>query len=340
MQASWASYTLDFKFLAQTSRESMRQKSTYFVSLKNPNTSKVGIGECALFKGLSADDRPDYEHKLQIACDNPLDLPEYSSIRFGMETALINAGIINVPDTKFTQGEDGIQINGLIWMGSRDEMRVRINEKLANGFSVLKLKIGGIDFKQEVELLRYIRSQYSSEVLELRLDANGSFSTESALEKLKYLSDFEIHSIEQPIRAGQPEKMQELCRLSPIDIALDEELIGVHDADQCFQLLNTIKPQYIILKPSLCGGLSGADLWADTAEKLGIGWWATSALESNVGLFAIARWVSARNVKMPQGLGTGLLYHNNVESPLYLKGDRLYFNPEGKWIYPQLKWHR
>ncbi len=330
MRADWASYTLDFNFLARTSRETMRQKSTYFVRLGDR------VGECALFRGLSADDCPDYELRLAEACLHPELLSAYSSIRFGLETAMLHES----DDTAFMRGEDGIPINGLIWMGSREEMRLRIDQKLSDGFHVLKLKIGGIDFESEVELLRYIRSRYSSETLELRLDANGSFKPEYAAERLRRLSDFAIHSIEQPIKAGQCEEMAQLCATSPIPIALDEELIGCRSAAECGELLDQIRPQFIILKPALCGGLSGADTWANAAEARHIGWWATSALESNVGLMAIARWVSRRGVTMPQGLGTGQLYTNNISSPLYLQGDRLFYNPEGEWIYPNLQWHQ
>ena len=330
MQTEWASYMLNFTFLARTSRESMRQKETYFVRIGDR------VGECALFRGLSSDDLPDYEQQLTAACKNIESLPTYSSIRFGVETAMLPA----TDDTPFMRGEEGIPINGLIWMGNRHEMRKRIDEKLNDGFKVLKLKIGGIDFESELELLKYIRSRYSAEVLELRLDANGSFRPEQATERLQKLRDFSIHSIEQPIAAGQHAKMAQLCATSPIPIALDEELIGSHTLEESNQLLDEIKPQYIILKPSLCGGLSGANVWADAAESRNIDWWATSALESNIGLMAIARWVTSRGVKIPQGLGTGLLYSNNIESPLRLVGDRLFYDPEGSWLFPDLKWHR
>ena len=330
MHAEWTSYTLNFKFLARTSREAMRQKQTYFVRIGDR------IGECALFRGLSADDLPDYEKQLSLACENPDVLSEYSSIRFGFETTMLPPS----DDTPFMRGDEGIPINGLIWMGDRNEMRVRIDDKLASGFHILKMKIGGIDFEQEIELLRYIRSRYSADVLELRLDANGSFTPENALERLKYLSDYNIHSIEQPIKAGQVREMSRLCEQSPIAIALDEELIGTPSKESCAKLLDEIHPQFIILKPALCGGLSGADFWADSAENRGIGWWATSALESNIGLMAIARWVSCRGVTLPQGLGTGQLYTNNIPSPLYLRGDRLFYNPECSWQIPDFSWHR
>lgn len=337
MRAEWAPYRLDFRFEARTSRERMRHKDTYFVRLSDPSTGRVGVGECALFRGLSADDVPDYESLLSRACSAPAVLPAESSIRFGLESALASAGLSPVADSAFLRGEEGIPINGLIWMGDKVEMRRRIDEKLASGFNVLKLKIGGIGLDGEIELLRYIRSVYSPAELELRLDANGSLPPESALGILHRLSSFAIHSIEQPLKAGMRDATAKLCRRSPIAIALDEELIGTDDPEV---LLDSVRPQYIILKPALCGGLSGADRWADLAEARGIGWWATSALESNVGLFAIARWVAGRGVRLPQGLGTGQLYYNNVESPLRLRGQRLYYDPEGSWILPGLNWRR
>jgi len=341
MRIEWAPYTLDFKFEARTSRESMRHKQTYFVRVTDDRTGRVGVGECALFRGLSADDVPHYEQMLSQICSDPsAPLPEASSIRFGVETALAAAGLVPAPQTPFTRGVEGIPINGLIWMGDRDTMRTRIDAKLADGFKVLKLKIGGIDFDSEVGLLEYIRRMYSPETLEIRLDANGSFSAADALHRLERLSAFSIHSIEQPVRAGMHDVMADICRRSPIDIALDEELIGMTSPGDAESMLSYIRPQYIILKPALCGGLSGADMWADTAERLGIGWWATSALESDIGLYAIARWVSARGVSMPQGLGTGQLYHNNIPSPLQLRGDRLWCDPQRQWQIPDMAWRQ
>lgn len=316
----------------------MRVKDTYFVRLTDSATGRTGIGECALFRGLGSDDLPDYEEKLALACADPTVPSPYSSIRFGIECAMIAAGLAEMPSTPYSRGKEGIPINGHIWMGDRAEMRRRIDEKLNAGFRVLKMKIGGIDFESETDLLRYIRSRYSPETLELRLDANGSFAPEVAAERLDILSKFHIHSIEQPVKAGQTDIMARICRETPIPVALDEELIGMPNAESAAALLDAIRPQYIILKPSLCGGLSGAGLWADAAESLGIGWWATSALESNVGLHAIACWVASRGVTMPQGLGTGLLYSNNIPSPLELRGDRLYFNPSGTWDYSALGW--
>lgn len=340
MLGKWSRYTLDFKFDAKTSRETLTHKPTYFVHLFDEKTSQSGVGECALFKGLSSDDKADYEQVLSDACALPHKHTGYSSIDFGLECAMLDMKPLE--DNAFTRGEKGIPINGLIWMGDKQLMKSRIDSKLADGFNILKLKIGGINFEDEINLLGYIRSRYSSKDLELRLDANGSFDPQSALEKLKVLSDFDIHSIEQPIKAGQTEEMSRLCRLSPIPIVLDEELIGSFSDTRISELLSTVIPSYIILKPSLCGGLGRADAWIEEAEKLGIGWWATSALESNIGLEAIARWLCRKtpdcDFSLPQGLGTGQLYHNNIESPLYLNGSKLFYNPDKKRKLPELPW--
>lgn len=337
MKAQWSPYRLDFKFLARTSRQAMTYKDTYLIRIPRADGRGFGYGEAALFKGLGDDDKPDYQKQLDAACGGSPS--PYSSVIFGIESAMIDAGFVDTVSTPFLRGEEGIPINGLIWMGDREEMRRRIDAKLTDGFRVLKLKIGGIDFESELELLGYIRKRYSPGTLELRLDANGSMSADSALEKLKRLSDFAIHSIEQPVKAGQIETMAALCRQSPVDIALDEELIGTPDRESAERLLDTVRPQYIILKPALCGGLSGADLWADLAQARHIKWWATSALESNVGLKAIAAWTARRGVKMPQGLGTGLLYNNNIPSGLELRGDKLYLNPEKDFQLPELSWN-
>lgn len=340
MKAEWAPYVLDFRFLARTSRNSMREKETYFMRLTDESTGRQGVGECALFKGLSAEDSPNYELELSEACHNLDKNSMNSSIRFGYEGAVMD--MMPLEDNEFTRGEAGIPINGLIWMGDRHTMRQRIDEKLSAGFHVLKLKIGGINFEEEVDLLRYIRNRFPADALELRLDANGSFDTQNAMARLDALAKFDIHSIEQPIKPGQWDAMSQICSDSPIPIALDEELIGLRSENEVKIVLDTLHPAYIILKPSLCGGFQSADCWIGEAEKRGIGWWATSALESNVGLEAIARWLVMRSgsasFKLPQGLGTGQLYHNNIESPLELRGDKLFYNPDKKRVIPELKW--
>ncbi len=329
LKATFHPYTLQFFEEAITSRSTMKVKDTFIVELFDSTLPELkGIGECALFRGLSAEDTPDYEAQLAEACCQPDSLPPISSIRFGFETAFAQlkaAGGKVFTDNAFTRGEEPIKINGLVWMGSSRQMKARIRAKLDAGFSCVKLKIGGIDFNDELSLLRMIRKEFSPDDLELRVDANGAFAPSQALERLKWLSDFYIHSIEQPIRANQWEQMAQLCKTSPIAIALDEELIGFRsDADKV-ALLDAIQPQYIILKPSLCGGFNEADTWIKLAEDRHIGWWATSALESNIGLNAIAQWVANYHPTIPQGLGTGALYANNFSSPLTLIGENLWF---------------
>jgi len=329
LKASFKPYTLKFLETAITSRAHMREKDTYIVTVWDDiNPDIAGYGECALFRGLSEEDSLEYESQLSCACLNPINLPKISSIRFGFESALamLNAGgSPKFIDNEFTRGARPIQINGLIWMGDKRTMTQRIREKLDAGFTCIKLKIGGIDFNDEIDLLKMIRSEFGSGDLELRLDANGAFSATDALAKLKRLSEFSIHSIEQPIKAGQADAMAELCQSSPIKVALDEELIGFRTDSEKTKILDTIKPAYIILKPSLCGGFEQADRWINLAVERGIKWWATSALESNIGLSAIAQWVSRYPIDMPQGLGTGALYSNNFPTPLHLEGDKLYF---------------
>lgn len=339
LKAEWADYSLDFKFDARTSRGSMQRKDTYFVRVYDTDAPAIyGIGECALFKGLSHDDCADYEDILSKSCREPLTPAPYSSIRFGMETALLdlkNGGCKRLFDNDFYHGRLAIPINGLIWMGDKATMAGRIREKLEAGFRVLKLKIGGICFDDEVDLLRYIRSKFPADILELRLDANGSFPVGQAMKRLEQLAKFDIHSIEQPVRPGL-----RLPGKSPIPVALDEELIGVRTASEKAGLLDEIKPEYIILKPALCGGLRDADEWTACAESRGIGWWATSALESNIGLNAIAQWVAGHGIVRPQGLGTGLLFHNNIVSPLRLVGDTLTYVPGADWGNLDLKWRQ
>ncbi len=338
LQARWCRYRLDFKFLARTSREEMRHKDTYFIKLyDSENPEHVGIGECALFKGLSEESQVEFEDALKQFCSDPSGLvPEISSIRFGIESAF--AALRGLPCNEWTEGRKGIVINGLVWMGDRQTMLSRIDEKINRGFNVIKLKIGGIDFEDEISIIRSIRSRFSPQELEIRLDANGSFTVDNALTRLDRLSEFGIHSLEQPIHAGQRDQMARICLNSPIDIALDEELIGYRTDEDMKALLKDISPSYIILKPSLCGGFEKADKWISFASEQGISWWATSALESNIGLNAIATWLSEKSISLPQGLGTGELYHNNIASPLRLKGDRLYYCPEINWHIPELPW--
>ena len=328
--------TLHFKQPAGTSRGVYTTRKSWFVHLSDGE--REGVGECAPLPDLSCDARPDYDEVLQGFCDDvcrtgQIDyeaLRPYPSMLFGLETALLDlrsqeTGVLF--DTAFTRGEVGIRINGLVWMGSYEEMLQRMEEKLEKGFGCVKLKIGAIDFDQELDLIKRIRQRFSFHDVELRLDANGAFPYEEALYKLELLSQYAIHSIEQPIRQGQWAYMAELCRESPLPIALDEELIGVNDPEMKAHMLSMIKPRYIVLKPSLHGGMQGCREWIAAANELGIGSWITSALESNVGLNAIAQFTSdvyGDDIRMPQGLGTGQLFTDNIEMPLEIRGDRLW----------------
>ncbi len=346
MNASYCRYILRFINPATTSRNTMLEKETFFIKIWDRNPDIYGIGECAIFRGLSAEDTPYYEDKIRELCQNinngnSTDLKDLSSIKFGLETALNdynNGGQRTIFRNKWRDGMSEIPINGLIWMGNKDEMYSRIKEKLSLGFRCLKLKIGGIDFNNELDLIKYIRSKFSSDKLELRLDANGAFSEIDAENKLKLLSTYDIHSIEQPIKPKNWKFMSYLCNISPIDIALDEELIGINNTEEKRKMLQAVKPHYIILKPSLCGGFSGADEWINIAKNSGIKWWATSALESNVGLNAIAQWVATYNNELPQGLGTGALYHNNISSPIIQERDILRYDRMGHWDFSSITW--
>lgn len=330
MTAEFHQYILNFKRPGGTSRGVLHTKETYFLKISENN--QTGIGECAVFRGLSYDDVPEYEEKLRWLCENINEnstlikekLLNFPSIWFGYEQAMLNLknGDEIYFSSEFTKGKSSIKINGLIWMGDADFMQQQIEEKLKNGFNCIKLKIG-VDWNSEKKIIAQLRKNFPKNELELRVDANGGFSFEEAKTILKELADLEIHSIEQPIKAGNLVEMATLCKTTPTPIALDEELIGILDFNAKKELLEKIKPQYIILKPSLIGGFSGSDEWISLAENLQIGWWITSALESNIGLNAIAQYTFTKNPKIPQGLGTGGLFTNNFPSPLQLIGDQL-----------------
>lgn len=332
--------TLHFRQPAGTSRGVYTTRRSWFVTLTSPQKPGVkGVGECAPLPDLSCDALADYEEILQDACrlvattgrTNFDELRPYPSMLFGLETALAQYEAGGSPalfDTAFGRGEEGIPINGLVWMGSFAEMSSRLEEKLQQGFRCIKLKIGAIDFEQELALVRHIREAFGKEQLELRVDANGGFTPANAMQRLEALAPYGIHSIEQPIRQRQWDAMAKLCRESPIPIALDEELIGVNSPEQKAELLDTIRPAFIVLKPSLHGGMSGSREWIQLARERGIGSWITSALESNVGLNAIAHFcasVYGPHVSMPQGLGTGQLFTDNIDMPLLIRGDRLWY---------------
>ncbi len=341
MKATYFKYILEFKKPSGTSRGILKTKETWFITIIDG--SKYGVGECGILRSLSVDDREDYEEKLKWTCDHIhlgvdqlwKELIEFPSIQFGVEMALksfeSNAPFLLFPSS-FTRNEDNIPINGLVWMGDKEFMKAQIGDKLHQGFNCIKMKIGAINFQTELDLLEYIRSQFSSEVIELRVDANGAFNPQEALDKLHQLSEFDLHSIEQPIRQGQYQEMAVLCKKTPLPIALDEELIGVFDVTEKKKLLQTIQPQYIILKPSLIGGFKGTKEWIEIAEELGVGWWITSALESNIGLNAIAQFTYTLQSEMPQGLGTGSLYTNNFQSPLKVYKGTLIYDYKTEWI--------
>ena len=341
-KATFHQYLLQFKQPSGTSRGVLKTKETFFIVLTNGD--KRGIGECGLFRGLSIDDRPDYEEKLTWVCNNIneglenllSELIEFPSIQFGLEQAFLSLksqDAFSLYPSSFTKGQAPIAINGLVWMGDKAFMKTQIQQKIEDGFSCIKMKIGAINFEEEINLLKYIRSEFSSKDIELRVDANGAFTPEEALGKLETLSKLKLHSIEQPIKQGQLNEMARLCKETPLPIALDEELIGVFSVKEKKALLQQIQPQYIILKPSLVGGIKGSETWIGMAEQHSIGWWITSALESNIGLNAIAQFTHTLQNKMPQGLGTGGLFTNNITSPLEVKNGSLHYNTAKYWDF-------
>jgi o-succinylbenzoate synthase len=337
--ASFRNYTLQFLRPAGTSRGVYYTKESWFIVLSDG--VKTGIGECSLLKGLSIDDRPDYKKRLEEICDQinqetfDFDqlLYEFPSIKFGLETALldlINGGSHIIFPSKFSEGKSGITTNGLIWMGDKRFMKQQITEKLEKGFSCLKLKIG-VNWEMEKEIISELRHQFPIYELTIRVDANGAYSPQQASKILPELADLKVHSIEQPIKAGNWDEMANLCSTAPLPVALDEELIGIFPKENKKELLQTINPQYLILKPSLLGGFKASEEWIALAGDMNIGWWATSALESNIGLNAIAQWVFTNNVTIPQGLGTGMLFSNNISSPLIVRGEKLFYDESKNW---------
>ena len=340
MQATYKKYILNFKRPSGTSRGVMTEKETWFIILEE--NGKTGIGECGILRSLSIDDRPDYEEKLQWVCQNIHlgkntlwdELIEFPSIQFGVEMAFLSLQsetLFDLFPSEFTNGKKNMLINGLVWMGEEQFMKTQIEEKLSQGFSCIKLKIGAIDFEKELGLLRFIRQNFDAKTIEIRVDANGAFTSNEALSKLNQLNEFELHSIEQPIKANQIQEMKLLCQQTPFPIALDEELIGVFGIENKQKLLEEIQPQYIILKPSLVGGFKGTLEWISIAESLNIGWWITSALESNIGLNAITQFTYTLQNPLPQGLGTGGLYTNNFDCPLEIENGHIQYNPAKNW---------
>jgi o-succinylbenzoate synthase len=347
IQASYIYYPLVFIRPAGTSRGILDDKPCWYIRLTSKEGS-TGIGEVSFIPRLSIEEQGEMEIKLDHICKlisrgemDPLQsIPSMPGVQFALETAvrdLKNGGERILYQTAFTEGKEGIPTNGLIWMGPKPFMINQVWEKIQLGFRVLKLKVGAIDFSEELEVIRWIRTEFGSADLEIRLDANGAWSRNEAVEKLEQFSRYGIHSIEQPIAPGHAEDMAELCRVSTLPVALDEELIGISDAVEMKELLDTIKPSYIILKPGLLGGFSVVTRWIELAQNMGIGWWITSALESSIGLNAIAQWTWHHGVNRHQGLGTGALYTNNIKSPLQMKGEYLWYRPENTWDLQEIK---
>jgi o-succinylbenzoate synthase len=349
LKIDYQPYILKFRFEAGTSRGVMTQKTSWILKITDSERPHIiGEGECGPLPGLSLDDRPDYEANLQKFCEefNNLDLEifewnipiildqligkRWPSISCGFETAMLdylNGGRGIVFENDFTTRNTPIAINGLVWMGDRDFMNQQIKEKISAGYTTLKLKVGALDFAQECEVLANIRAQYDRSKITLRVDANGAFKADDVHEKLKKLATFDLHSIEQPIEANQHELMADLCKNAAVAVALDEELIGEYNYSQKLTLLKKLSPPYIVLKPMLLGGFRQTQEWIETAQRLNIGWWVTSALESNIGLRAIAQFTAQFNNPLPQGLGTGQLYDNNFESPLRIENGFLRYEP-------------
>ena len=355
LELQYSRRTLRFNFPARTSRGALTEHEAWYLHLTDTERpGLIGLGEAAPLAGLSPDHRPDFEARLAALCQAfnqvkfaadtapepvlALIEPAWPSLRFGLETALLDlhhGGQRQLFDNAFSQGTAGVPINGLVWMGDAAFMRAQIRRKLTEGYSCLKLKIGSLDFATELQLLAEIRAEAGPEELTLRVDANGAFAPAEALGKLEELARFGLHSIEQPIQAGQWAAMAELCRQSPVPVALDEELIGVTDPARQAELLAKTQPAYIVLKPTLVGGLAAALEWWQLAEEHGISWWLTSALESNIGLNAIGQLAGEYALPgFPQGLGTGQLYHNNLAAPLHIRRGHLYFDPQGSWELP------
>ena len=343
LSAGYKKYTLHFKKPSGTSRGVLTTKDSWFLYVYDEKIPEIkGVGECSLIRGLSPDNPAIIEEKVKDVVKNIDDYPfwledglaDFPAIRFGLETALKDletGGKQLLYPSGFTENKKGISINGLIWMGDYEFMQQQIFDKIEAGFRCIKLKIGAINFEDELALLKLIRKDFKAHELELRVDANGAFLPEKALEKLSRLAEFDLHSIEQPIRAGQWEAMARLCEKTPLPIALDEELIGITKKEILSQMLDTIRPQYLILKPGLLGGFKQSEIFIEEAEKQGSGWWVTSALESNIGLNAIAQWTFTLRNPMPQGLGTGEVFSNNVPSPLYIQDAALWHDPEKEW---------
>lgn len=348
MKIDVVKYRLNFNFRAETSRGALTFKDSYFIKLTDDQHPEIfGIGECGPLPGLSPDLEGDLKsvflhceascmglERIGIEQFKKLIPGNYPAVLFALETAMMdlrNGGKRIIYNNQFYNGNLEIPINGLVWMGKKDEMLQRIEEKLQEGYDCIKIKIGAINFEEELDLLKHIRSRFSKEEITIRLDANGAFSPKEAISYLDKLAKYDIHSIEQPIMAGDWKAMHEVCKYTPFPVALDEELIGLNEPDYKTQLLDEINPQYIIIKPSLVGGLRESEEWIQLASQRAVGWWITSALESNIGLNAIAQFTANQKLEMPQGLGTGQIYKNNIQSPLTINNGNLLYDPKKPW---------
>lgn len=341
-QAEWKKIVFRFKRPSGTSRGILTVRESWFLCIRRENSKDIiGVGECAPLFGLSRDPRHDFEDQLMRVCTqlnqgtfNFSIIDDYPTIKFGVEMALqdlAQGGKRLLFVTPFTSGFQSIPINGLVWVGSSDFVKEQISNKVEEGFTCIKMKIGALPFEEELNILRWLRSEYDSTLIELRVDANGAFNPDDAITKLDQLSKFDIHSIEQPLPSGNWNAMARLCKRSPIAIGLDEELIGIDEKSEKIKVLTEIAPHYIILKPTLLGGFSATEEWIDIADSMDISWWITSALESNIGLNALAQWSVTLSSSLPQGLGTGQLYANNLSSPLKIYQGTLQYNPKMKW---------
>ena len=336
LRAEYKKFTFPFIKPMGTSRGVLFHRETFILALHD-DKGRVGFGECAPLSKLSFDDKPEFETFLKNVCldltagcaIDAFQLADWPAIRFGVETATLALRRFHQSlfATDFTRGLGTIPTNGLIAMASPEEMLDQVFQKVEAGFRCIKIKVGANDFDDECRLLHEVRKRWAAGEIELRLDANGAFSKTDALEKLHVLAGFQVHSIEQPIRRGTWQEMAHICTRSPLPIALDEELIGIHEGEEKRRLLETIRPAFLILKPTLLGGFAACQEWISLCESHGVGFWVTSILESNIGLNAIAQWTSTLSTSMTQGLGTGRLFSLNFELPITLRGEALHYAP-------------
>lgn len=343
LRARWIERSLTPRFPLGTSKGVINARQVwYLITWHSERPDVMGIGEVALFPGHSKEFPAEVKTKLLELCLDTSnwhhrltdDLVAVPSVRFAVEQCLRDleaSGSKVLFPSAFTLGQSGLPINGLVWMGSASEMKQRIREKIAEGFATIKMKIGGIDVEEELDLLAAVRKEYTASDLVLRVDANGAFDAHDAPRILDRLAALQVHSIEQPVQPGRYEVMAELCASSPVPIALDEDLIGHHTRDAKEDLLDHLRPRFVVIKPSLVGGWRAAEEWIALAKARGIGWWITSALESSIGLNAIAQWTATLGATGAQGLGTGGLYTDNIASPLFTENGELRYRPETEW---------